>query len=77
MNNFSDKEGFSDPILRCDSCNKTVMVTKVHKFGFCNHCGNKRFRQVINLSEEEMKNLKELNVSQDFLNNFKEVDDES
>ena len=46
-------EGFTDPVLRCDSCTKIVLTKKVLKLGFCNHCGNRRFRNVLNFSFKE------------------------
>lgn len=71
-----EKGDFKDPVLRCDSCAKLVLLEKIHKFHFCNHCGNKRFKRVNMINEEEMIDLKEKKIDPDFLALFEGVDDE-
>jgi len=78
MKNYvDDPEGFKDPVLRCDSCAKIVLLDIIHKRKMCNHCGNLRFRVVSNFSEEELAEMKAKNIDPDFLALFEEVPDES
>ncbi len=74
---INDPEGFKDPVVRCDSCAKLVLVETIHKNKMCNHCGNLRFRIVSNFSEVELEKMKEKNIDPKFLALFKEVPDES
>ena len=75
-NLVEEKEGFTDPVLRCDSCNKIVTKNVITKLGLCNHCGNKRFRAVDVISELELIQIKKLDGADDFLELFEEVNDE-
>ena len=69
-------EGFNEPVLRCDSCNKIVIKNAITTLGLCNHCGNKRFRSVDVISELELIQIKKLDGAEAFLELFKEVPDE-
>jgi len=71
-----DNEGFNEPVLRCDSCNKIVLKTVITKLGLCNHCGNKRFRPVDVISDLELMQIKKLDGAEAFLKLFEEVPDE-
>lgn len=66
---------FTDPVLRCDSCQKLVKRETLHKVGTCPHCGNKRVRNVNVFSEEEHKQLEEWGF-QDFVAEFEAVDED-
>ena len=70
-------EGFTDPVLRCDSCAKIVLTEKVTDLGYCNHCGNKRFRNVLNFNDEEAEMMRKAGVKEEFFALFKGVEDES
>lgn len=71
-----DKDGpFEDPIIRCTECSGIVHRTQIRKFGSCPKCGNRRVRNVLSLSEEEMAKLKEEGVDPGFLILFEGVDD--
>jgi len=74
--NIDDPEGFKDPVLRCDSCGKIVLLKAVHKNKMCNHCGNLRFRMVSNFNEDELKEMEAKGIDPEFLALFKEVPDE-
>jgi DNA-directed RNA polymerase subunit RPC12/RpoP len=47
-----------DPVYRCDSCQKIITLDILHKIGCCNHCGNKRVRNVTVFDENEMNQMK-------------------
>ena len=71
-----ENEGFNEPVLRCDSCNKIVSKGTITALGLCNHCGNKRFRPVDVIGELELMQIKKLDGSEAFLELFEEVPDE-
>ncbi len=65
---------FSDPVLRCDSCQALVKRKSLHKLGACPKCGNKRVRNLTVLNEKERDQLREWGF-QDFANEFQETPD--
>lgn len=65
---------FEDPVLRCDSCSAMVFKTHLHQLGCCNKCGNRRFRNVLVMSKEEMEILKEKGVDPDYIALFEGVE---
>ncbi len=62
-------EGFTDPVVRCDSCQALLKRATLHKHGRCNKCGNRRIRNLTVLSESEAKQIEEWGYS-DFLKKF-------
>ena len=73
---IEEDKGFTEPVLRCDSCNKIVTKNAITKLGLCNHCGNKRFRPVDVISELELIQIKKLDGAEAFLELFEtDVDD--
>lgn len=66
----TENEGFDEPILRCDSCNKIVVMRTIRDLGLCNHCGNKRFRSVDVISELELMQIEKLDGADAFLELF-------
>ena len=66
---------FTDPVLRCDSCNVLVRRKTIHKIGSCNKCGNKRFKDVSVFDEVERDQMAEWGF-QAFVEEFVVVDDE-
>ena len=71
---LSDRDSMSDPVLRCDSCNKVVKRTSLHKLGACPECGNKRVRSLDVFNEDERDQITAWGFS-DFLKEFEEVAD--
>lgn len=53
-----DGKEFNDPILRCDQCSKITHRAFLSKYGGCNHCGNKRVRNVLGMSATEYHELR-------------------
>lgn len=52
---YSKDDEFHEPVLICDSCNELVLATTLRNVGSCNHCGNRKVRNVRVLSEENME----------------------
>ncbi len=70
---FSDEpEEFTDPVLRCDSCNVLVRRTTLHTLGSCDKCGNKRFKDVTVFDEVEQAQMIAWGF-QCFVDEFQEV----
>ena len=46
-----------DEVLRCDSCQALQKLESIHRLGVCSKCGNKRFRSLTVLSEQERNQL--------------------
>lgn len=72
---YSADGPFQEPLVRCDSCVKLILVPTLHKKGMCPHCGNTRMRNIRTLSEEEMtqvhKFIKDGEVDQEWVDLFK------
>ncbi len=66
---------FSDPVVRCDSCQAVVKLALLKKIGACSHCGNKRVRNVTVFNEEARALMEEWGFHE-FLNQFEAVPDE-
>jgi len=69
-----DAEEFDDPVLRCDSCQKLVRRITLHKLGCCNHCGNKRMRNLTIFNDEEKAKMEAWGF-EDFVNEYEPVDE--
>ena len=65
---------FNDPVVRCDSCRNLIFTDTLRKDGHCNHCGNRKVREVRFLDQHEMDVLKARNVDPDFLAMFQAKD---
>lgn len=66
---------FTDPVLRCDACQKLLKRSSLHKLGKCRHCGNKRVRNVDVFNEEEYEQMKEWGLDE-FLKEFEATDED-
>ena len=75
FNTMQDEGEFTDPVLRCDSCQCLVKRKSLHKLGACPECGNKRVRNLTVFNEKERDQLVEWGF-QDFVNEYEAVDDE-
>ena len=75
FNTMQDEGEFTDPVLRCDSCQCLVKRESLHKLGSCPECGNKRVRNLTVFNEKERDQLVEWGF-QDFVNEYEAVDDE-
>jgi len=75
MAKYGKEDGFNDPVVRCTECSKMFSREKLRDAGMCPACGNKRVRNCLTLSEDEMKQLKDNNIDPDFLALFEGKED--
>ena len=75
FNTMQDEGEFTDPVLRCDSCQCVVKRASLHKLGSCPECGNKRVRNLTVFNEKERDQLLKWGFD-DFVNEYEAVDDE-
>ena len=71
---YSDDGPFTDPVVRCDSCNKLILVETVTKIGKCPHCGRPKFWKVRTFSPQEKAWMLDMDVDPDFLKLFEAID---
>lgn len=72
---YSKDGAFNDPVVRCCECSKIITRDEIRKSGGCPACGNKRVRNVLNMTDVEMNNLKIRGIDEDFLALFEGVAD--
>jgi len=72
---YSKDAPFTDPLVRCDSCQELVERDKNHKVGGCPRCGNRRFRNILGMSLEEWEKVNEMDLDPDWLALFEVVND--
>ena len=58
---------FKDPVVRCDSCQKLLLVTDLHKTGCCRHCGNRRVRNLTVFNDDERKQMEAWKIDPEFI----------
>ncbi len=75
LDKIQDEGEFTDPVLRCDSCQALVKRETLHKLGACPECGNKRMRDLTVFNEKERDQLLEWGFD-DFVNEYEGVDHE-
>ena len=75
MDRFSKDGPFEDPVVRCCECQVLITREQIQKFGGCPKCGNKRIRNVLNMTGNEMEALRTKQISEDFLKLFEEASD--
>jgi hypothetical protein len=66
---------FTDPVVRCDSCNKIIRSSTLRKLGMC-ECGNRKIRNLQTFTPEERKQMEEWGIDPDFLAQFQAVDND-
>ena len=69
------QEPFTDPVVRCDSCNIIIITKALAKAGCCPKCGNRRIRNVLAMNDGEMTKLRERGIDENFIKLFEEVDE--
>ena len=70
-----NEQEFTDPVLRCDSCNELVKRKTLHVLGACGECGNKRVRNLTTFNDEEKAQLEKWGF-QSFVDEFQAVEGE-
>lgn len=63
---------FNDPVVRCDSCNKVILLDRLRKLGMC-ECGNRKVRSLQTFTTEERDQMTGWGVDPDFLALFEGV----
>ena len=67
---------FMDPVVRCCDCSSLIFREGIQKAVGCPRCGNKRIRNVLSMTEEEMGKLKKKGVDPDFIALFEGYDED-
>lgn len=69
------KDGdFNDPVVRCDSCGKMILVSKLKEMGAC-ICGSRKVRNLRGYDGKERDLMVEWGVDPEFLALFEQIDD--
>ena len=64
---YDPKGPFNDPVVRCDACQKLLLRAGLTKIGCCEHCGNRRVRNLTVFNEKELEQMKAWNVDPEFI----------
>ena len=64
---------FQDPVVRCDSCQRILMVEKLKEMGSC-ICGSRKVRNLKGFNEKEAALMKEWAIDPAFLKLFEPID---
>lgn len=75
MKKYDTLGPFTDPVVRCDSCQALLKRNSVQKTGMCSKCGSRRIRNLSVCDEKEMAQMKEWEIDPDFLALFGEVNE--
>jgi hypothetical protein len=71
---YGKDDPFNDPVVRCDSCSRILLVTKLREIGNC-VCGSRKVRNVLGFTESEHDVLESWDVDPKWLRLFESVDD--
>lgn len=71
---YSKDGPFSDPVVRCDACQKLCRVETLRQTGKC-VCGNRKVRNVNHFTIEEQIKMEAWGIDTDFLALFESVED--
>lgn len=69
---YSIDAPFCEPIVRCDACQQINFLDKVKQKGGCHYCGNNRVKNVLTMTPDEMRKIKD-EVDPEFLALFEEA----
>ena len=60
MSEKYSKDGpFTDPVVRCDACQKLLLVKQLNQMGMCKHCSNTKVRNLRSGTGEDWAQMKE------------------
>lgn len=71
---YSKDGQFSDPVVRCDSCQRLLLVEKLKTMGAC-VCGGRKVRNVRSCNEEELKAMTQWGIDPEFITLFEPMDE--
>lgn len=72
---YSNDGAFDDPVVRCCECSSIILREQIQRSGGCPYCGNRRVRNVLNMTGVEMAGLKEKGIDEAFIALFEGVSD--
>ena len=75
MAKYSKDGDFTDPIVRCDSCNKIILVSKLKEMGAC-LCGSRKVKNLRGFDDTEQALMVRWGVDPDFMALFEGIDSE-
>ena len=73
MAKYSKDGAFNDPVVRCDSCGKIVNMIALKEMGCCPYCGNRKVRNVMQFTGEELDKMREWKIDPEFVALFEQV----
>lgn len=71
---YSKDGPFKDPVVRCDSCHKLLLVSKLKEDGRC-MCGNRKVRNLFSFDKKEKSLMTKWGIDREFLKLFESVDE--
>jgi hypothetical protein len=73
---YSKDGPFIDPVVRCDSCNKIILMERLHKTGLC-ECGNRKVRAMLAFNLREYLKMRFWwKIDPEYLKTFGRLKDE-
>jgi hypothetical protein len=72
MSRYSKDGAFNDPVVRCDVCQRLLLVDRLRTEGAC-VCGSRKVRNVFSFNPEEMAEMKDWGIDTEFLALFEET----
>jgi hypothetical protein len=73
MAKYSEDGDFTDPVVRCDSCQRLLLVAKLKELGAC-ICGSRKVKNVRGFESHELEAMQKWGVDPEFLALFEPVD---
>jgi hypothetical protein len=67
---------FQDPVVRCDSCQRILLVSKLREMGGC-LCGSRKVRNLKGFDDKEEAQMKDWGVDPLFLRLFEPIPDKT
>lgn len=58
VSKFSHDGPFSDPVIRCDSCNRLILSEEIKKAGMC-ECSNVKVKNIRTLNEQDRAQIQQ------------------
>ncbi len=71
---YSKDGPFKEPVVRCDSCNRLLLLTKLKEMGAC-ICGSRKVKNVRGFDDVEKAKMIEWGIDPDFVALFEPIDD--
>lgn len=72
---YSKDGAFTDPVVRCDSCQRIIMVAKLKEMGAC-FCGSRKVKNLRGFTDAEERQMRAWGIDPDFLALFEMIPDQ-